>query len=176
MAVILCISIVAESKQFAMVLIDQEDWDDSCFRFHNLIKKMRHNGFRGEVGFPLKIFLLATSISSSERNKLKLDELVDALITKPLRLSVLLSTFQEATGKRVDTSGKPSTLRSLLKGKQILVVDDNAVNRRVAEGALKKYGAVITCVEGGNSAVELLNPPHKFDACFMDLQMPEMDG
>ncbi|KAL8506938.1 hypothetical protein ACS0TY_017720 [Phlomoides rotata] len=169
-------SIVAESKQFAMVLIDQDDWDDSCFQFHSVIKTMRSNCFRGEVGFPLKIFLLATSISSTERNKLKLDELVDALITKPLRLSSLLSIFQEATGKRLDSSGKPSTLRSLLIGKQILVVDDNAVNRRVAEGALKKYGAVITCVEGGNLAVELLNPPHKFDACFMDLQMPEMDG
>lgn len=165
-----------ESKQFAMVLIDQEDWDDTCFQFHNLIKLMRHDSSRGKSGFPLKIFLLATSISSTDRNKLKLEELVDDLITKPLRLSALLSTFQEVTGKRLDASGKPSTLRGLLKGKQILVVDDNVVNRRVAEGALKKYGAVVTCVEGGKFAVELLKPPHKFDACFMDLQMPEMDG
>lgn len=160
-----------------MVLIDQESWDkETCFRFHNLIKMMRHNTSRSEAGFPLKIFLLASCLSSSDRNKLKLDELVDELITKPLRLSALVSTFQEATGKRLDARGKPSGLRSLLKGKQILVVDDNVVNRRVAEGALKKHGAVVSCVEGGKSAVELLMPPHKFDACFMDLQMPEMDG
>ncbi|KAH6776182.1 histidine kinase 2 [Perilla frutescens var. hirtella] len=166
----------AESKQYAMVLIDQEDWDDACLPFHNLIKSMRHDGSRGKSGFPPKIFLLTNSISCSDRSKLKLDELVDKVITKPLRLSALLSSFQEATGKRVDTSGKPVTLRSLLRGKQFLVVDDNAVNRRVAEGALKKYGAAVRCVEGGKFAVELLKPPHKFDACFMDLQMPEMDG
>lgn len=167
---------IAESKQYAMVLIDQEDWDEACLPFRNLIKTMRHDGSRGESGFPLKIYILTNSISSSNHRTLKLDELVDKLITKPLRLSTLLSTFQEATGKKVDTSGKPSTLSNLLSGKQFLVVDDNAVNRRVAEGALKKYGAVVRCVEGGKFAVELLKPPHKFDACFMDLQMPEMDG
>ncbi|PIN20373.1 Sensory transduction histidine kinase [Handroanthus impetiginosus] len=161
------------SEYLAMVLIDQEDWDkETCFPLHNLIKMMKHDSSRGK----LKIFLLSTCISSTNRNKIKLDDLVDDLITKPLRLSALVSTLQEAMGKRLDTRDKPSTLTSLLKGKQILVVDDNVVNRRVAEGALKKYGAVVTCVERGKLAVELLKPPHKFDACFMDLQMPEMDG
>ncbi|KAL0311148.1 UNVERIFIED_CONTAM: Histidine kinase [Sesamum angustifolium] len=171
------LSSVSESEHIAMVLIDQESWDkETCFLFHSLIKKMRHTTSRSVRGFSLKIFLLATCLSSTDRNKLKLDELVDDLITKPLRLSALVSTFQEATGKRLDTRRKPSRLRNLLKGRQILVVDDNVVNRRVAEGALKKYGAVVTCVEGGKFAVELLKPPHEFDACFMDLQMPEMDG
>ncbi|CAI9754490.1 unnamed protein product [Fraxinus pennsylvanica] len=94
-------------------------------------------------------------------------------------LSALAITFQEATGfgkTGHNTKAKRSTIRTLLKDKQILVVDDNAVNRRVAEGALKKYGAVVTCAEGGMLAVGLLKPPHKFDACFMDLQMPGMDG
>ncbi|KAL0405122.1 UNVERIFIED_CONTAM: Histidine kinase [Sesamum latifolium] len=154
------LSSVSEPEHFAMVLIDQESWDkEACFLFHSLIKKMRHTISRSERGFSLKIFLLATCLSSTDRNKLKLDELVDDLITKPLRLSAIVSTFQEATGKRLDTRGKPSRLKNLLKGKQILVVDDNVVNRRVAEGALKKYGAVVTCVEGGKFAVELLKPP-----------------
>jgi histidine kinase 2/3/4 (cytokinin receptor) len=46
----------------------------------------------------------------------------------------------------------------------------------VAEGALKKHGAIVTCVESGKAALEKLKPPHSFDACFMDFQMPEMDG
>ncbi len=53
---------------------------------------------------------------------------------------------------------------------------DNAVNRIVAAGALKKYGAIVTCVDSGKEAISRLQPPHKFDACFMDVQMPEMDG
>jgi histidine kinase 2/3/4 (cytokinin receptor) len=50
------------------------------------------------------------------------------------------------------------------------------VNRKVAEGVLQKYGVVVTCVEGSKTALKMLKPPHHFDACFMDLQIPEMDG
>lgn len=165
------------SDNFVMVLIDQEIWDkETSFPFHDLMKKMRNDHYSDKSRSLLKIFLLATTISSIDRNKLKLDELVDDLILKPLRLNALTSVFLGAIGKRLDSRDEPSPLRSLLKGKQILVVDDNSVNRRVAEGALRKYGAVVTCVEGGKFAVDLLKPPHKFDACFMDLQMPEMDG
>ena len=126
-----------------------------------------------------KLFMLATSMSPPERSELKLSLLVDDILTKPLRLSVLTGCFHEAFGKgrrRQLNRAKPASLGSLLKGKEILVVDDNAVNRKVAEGALKKYGAIVTCVGSGKSAVNELKPPHKFDACFMDLQMPEMDG
>ncbi|CAA2989514.1 histidine kinase 2 [Olea europaea subsp. europaea] len=173
-------SVYGVLENLAMVLIDQDIWDkDICFRFHNLLKTIKQNGSINNSGIPLKIFLLATCTSSSERKELKLDRLVDNVITKPLRLSALAFTFQEATGfgkTEHNTRAKPSTLRTLLRAKQILVVDDTSVNRRVAEGALKKYGAVVTCVEGGKVAVGLLKPPHKFDACFMDLQMPGMDG
>ncbi|CAL5394745.1 unnamed protein product [Camellia sinensis] len=63
----------------------------------------------------------------------------------------------------------------MLCGKKILVVDDNRVNRRVAAGALKKFGADVECAESGKAALALLELPHNFDACFMDIQMPEMD-
>ncbi|KAE8716671.1 Histidine kinase 4 [Hibiscus syriacus] len=72
-------------------------------------------------------------------------------------------------------NGSP-VLQSLLCGKKILVVDDNMVNRRVVAGALKKFGASVECAESGKAALKLLQLPHCFDACFMDIQMPEMDG
>uniref|UniRef100_A0A2P2QA54 histidine kinase n=1 Tax=Rhizophora mucronata TaxID=61149 RepID=A0A2P2QA54_RHIMU len=50
------------------------------------------------------------------------------------------------------------------------------VNRRVAAGALKKFGADVECAKSGKDALKLLRVPHNFDACFMDIQMPEMDG
>ncbi|CAI9779394.1 unnamed protein product [Fraxinus pennsylvanica] len=68
------------------------------------------------------------------------------------------------------------SLSNLLRGRKILVVDDNQVNLRVAAGALKKYGADVVNAERGKEAISLLTPPHHFDACFMDIQMPEMDG
>ncbi|KAK9082155.1 hypothetical protein Syun_031092 [Stephania yunnanensis] len=69
-----------------------------------------------------------------------------------------------------------SFLHSLLGGKNILAVDDDRVNRIVQAGALKKFGANVECAESGKIALSMLQLPHKFDACFMDIQMPEMDA
>jgi len=161
-----------------MVLIDKEVWErERIIEIRDLLKDAMPNSGTDSAPLP-KLFLLATC-SSSERNQLKSSHMVDGLLTKPLKLSILTGCFHEAFSngrKRQVNRAKPAALGSLLKGKQILVVDDNAVNRKVAEGALKKYGAVVTCVDSGKAAVKKLNPPHNFDACFMDLQMPEMDG
>lgn len=58
------------------------------------------------------------------------------------------------------------------------MVYDNCINQKVAAAAdaLKKFGADVKCVESGKAALEMLQLPHKFDACFMDIQMLEMDG
>ncbi|KAL6595125.1 hypothetical protein ACP70R_048228 [Stipagrostis hirtigluma subsp. patula] len=69
-----------------------------------------------------------------------------------------------------------STLRNLLHKKKIIVVDDNIVNLRVAACDLNKYGAEVTCADSGKKAITLLKPPHSFDACLMDICMPELDG
>lgn len=78
--------------------------------------------------------------------------------------------------RKIGKESGSSFQQSLLHNKKILVVDDNCVNLRVAADALKKFGADVKCVESGKAALEMLQLPHKFDACFMDIQMPEMDG
>lgn len=163
-----------------MILVDKEAWDKEVGLISNhMLKELRPNGMAEVQEKSPKIFLLDTSLSLAERNELKSTGFVDNVLMKPLRLSILIACFQEAfgIGKRKQANrGKPLTLGNLLKEKRFLVVDDNAVNRRVAEFALKKYGAIVTCVDSGKAALEMLKPPHNFDACFMDLQMPEMDG
>ncbi|KAJ4755691.1 Histidine kinase [Rhynchospora pubera] len=126
------------------------------------------------------LFLLATSELEKERFPGFSD---NAFIMKPLKASTVAACLQLALGvdsQNANEDGSntegPSSLRSLLVGKKILVVDDNKVNLRVAAGTLKKYGAEVQCVESGKDALALLQVPHKFDACFMDVQMPEMDG
>ena len=104
----------------------------------------------------------------------------DALITKPLRASTVAACLEHLVGKRKKTDEEMvnggGVLRGLLAGKKILVVDDNRVNRRIAAAALTKYGASVELAESGMDALALLEIPHEFDACFMDVQMPEMDG
>lgn len=164
------------SAPVSMVLVDEDVWDkDSMMSFRSRITGGRPNGST-ETQVP-KIFLMATTFNSAEISEIKAAGFADNILTKPLRVSVLVASFQEAFGRKRHLSRqKPTTRGKILNGKRILVVDDNIVNRRVAEGALKKYGAVVTCVDSGKAALEKLKPPHQFDACFMDLQMPEMDG
>ena len=64
---------------------------------------------------------------------------------------------------------------SVLKGKDILVVDDNEMNRLVASTILGNYGVHIVEAENGLQALEKLeNNP--IDLILMDVQMPVMDG
>ena len=58
---------------------------------------------------------------------------------------------------------------------RVLVVDDNATNRRVAELLLTTVGAKVMCVENGEQAVENFKRG-AFDVVLMDMMMPVMDG
>ncbi|MDO5156828.1 MAG: response regulator, partial [Eubacteriales bacterium] len=58
---------------------------------------------------------------------------------------------------------------------KILLVDDNAVNLKVAEGLLRPYRVQITSVASGKAAISKLRD-NKYDLVFMDHMMPEMDG
>ncbi|ALD22598.1 hypothetical protein AM218_05340 [Hymenobacter sp. DG25A] len=65
--------------------------------------------------------------------------------------------------------------REILRGKHILLVEDNAFNRQIAKGFLNNAGMQITEAENGAIAVELARQ-HVFDVILMDVQMPVMNG
>jgi len=58
----------------------------------------------------------------------------------------------------------------------ILLVDDNATNRKVASEILKKAGCIVETATSGKEAIALLTKTHSFDLVLMDIQMPGMDG
>ncbi|NMM49140.1 PAS domain-containing hybrid sensor histidine kinase/response regulator [Marinigracilibium pacificum] len=58
---------------------------------------------------------------------------------------------------------------------EILLVDDNAVNRQVASEILIKAGCKVHMAESGKETIRILSE-NKFDLIFLDIQMPEMDG
>lgn len=68
-----------------------------------------------------------------------------------------------------DTSGKRLT------GARILLVEDNPVNRTLAELILKGFGCVVVTAVNGQEAVAYLRE-QSFGAVLMDLQMPVLDG
>ncbi|PCJ48171.1 MAG: hypothetical protein COA74_09910 [Gammaproteobacteria bacterium] len=67
----------------------------------------------------------------------------------------------------------------ILRGKRVLVVDDNLVNLTIASKILVKSGIIITTAMNGEEAIKLLQQEFDskpFDAVLMDIQMPVMDG
>ena len=66
----------------------------------------------------------------------------------------------------------PATSRPL----EILVVDDNAVNREVARAFLEKAGHNTVFAENGRGALQKYDEAGSFDVVLMDISMPVMDG
>jgi signal transduction histidine kinase/CheY-like chemotaxis protein len=76
-----------------------------------------------------------------------------------------------ATKQRSFTGVQPE-----LAGKRVLVVDDNATNRRVIELQTQKWGMGVRGVAGPHEALRLLEDGERYDVAIVDMHMPEMDG
>lgn len=106
-------------------------------------------------------------------------ESADAGITKPVTLSTLFDTVATARRPRPlapAASIPPATIGRLM-GVRVLVVEDVAINQRIAQAFLSEQGAEVTTASDGLEAVELLRgAPQSYDIVLMDLQMPRLDG
>jgi two-component system sensor histidine kinase/response regulator len=120
---------------------------------------------------------------------------VQAWLSKPLRQSQLQAALAAAMGpadQRVATDGAGSPrgrsvpfapLRSRGKSQskvssesaRILLVEDHAVNQRVALKMLERLGHRTDLASNGREALDLLAQAH-YDVVLMDCQMPELDG
>jgi PAS domain S-box-containing protein len=60
----------------------------------------------------------------------------------------------------------------------VLIVDDNATNRRILEDQLQAWGIRATCAAGAQEALEKLQEvtEHRFDVVLLDMHMPGMNG
>ncbi len=69
---------------------------------------------------------------------------------------------------------------AVLEGTPVLVVDDNATNRRILEEILTNWRMVPTSVDGGKHAIEEIRRANEageaYKLLLLDCQMPEMDG
>ena len=105
---------------------------------------------------------------------------VTAFCAKPMFMSDLRETLMSALGQ------KPAdAVQRLLpeknadfKGKHILLVEDNELNREIAQEILCEYGFRVDTAENGAVAVEKVSTaaPGSYDLVLMDVQMPVMDG
>ena len=102
---------------------------------------------------------------------------VTAFCEKPLFLSELRRVLAEPFC--AEPAHKPSQPNAAkLKGKKLLLVEDNALNRELAQEILKEAGFVVDTAEDGEIAVQKMKQaaPGQYDLILMDIQMPRMDG
>ncbi|HZT82139.1 MAG TPA: response regulator, partial [Gemmataceae bacterium] len=87
------------------------------------------------------------------------------------------ATFGRPRGAPAERAPAP---RVTMPGLPVLVVDDNATNRRILEKALAGWAMRPTCVEGGEQALAALGRAHQagepFALVLIDGHMPGMDG
>ena len=90
-------------------------------------------------------------------------------------ISFDIASEEEVYGNQ--DSIEPSAIHTI-KGKRILLVEDNELNAEIVKTVLEDVGALITRAENGQQALELFKekPAGTFDAILMDLMMPVMDG
>jgi CheY-like chemotaxis protein len=105
---------------------------------------------------------------------------IAAYLTKPVRQADLLEVIVRVLGSKVRTEATTPlvtrhSLRENRMGLEILVVEDNIVNQRLAEHLLRNKGHVVTIANNGREALEVLER-QRFDLALVDVQMPEMDG
>lgn len=74
------------------------------------------------------------------------------------------------------TPVSPEDGEGVLQGKRILIVDDNATNRRVLMLQARRWGMLPTLAESGAAALDLLKSGQSFDLAVLDMCMPGMDG
>jgi PAS domain S-box-containing protein len=133
---------------------------------------------RSDVSLNELTILVLTTISLSI--KASCARHVQYSLPKPVSQRHLLNAVIDSLSQKPNQT--PLSLTStpqispFMNTRKILLVEDNAVNQKVADIMLKKLNCEVTLASNGKEAVAKLQQPHHFELVFMDCQMPEMDG
>ena len=134
---------------------------------------------RGALGTDAPIIILtAYDWSDIERDAKKAG--VTAFCAKPLFMSDLKSALlvaNDLAAKEEDDTAAPWT-KVNFSGKRVLLVEDNEINREIAEVILTEMGLEVETAPDGTDAVAMVEKSGEryYDAVLMDVQMPIMDG
>ena len=85
-------------------------------------------------------------------------------------------TIQTQSAPRITSRPKLSVEYPALNGKHLLIVDDNATNRRILTKQVQSWGIIDKDTASPSQAMSWLQKDEMFDLAIIDLHMPEMDG
>ena len=123
--------------------------------------------------------IMITAYSRDEVQSLAYESGIKNFLSKPVSKVQLMNTLIEIFMKESeDLNIVPELNFPLLKGKRVLLVEDNEINRQIAEELFQSVGIIFEEANNGEIAVQkvLQSLPTYYDLILMDLQMPELDG
>jgi len=174
---------IETGRTFPLIILDANMPEMDGFELAEKIKEYPEQA---------KVTIMMLSSSDRKTDIQRCKELgISAYLIKPVKQSELynavVNTLNECMGsklkkpihikqegKRLNTRMKATqeNIQTLLK---VLLAEDNAINRKLAEALILKKGWQVVSVSNGLMAVEKAFS-QKFDVILMDVQMPEMDG
>lgn len=93
-----------------------------------------------------------------------------------VRLSFRIASASVAVEPEVKNVAVNSDIEAL-KGKKVLLVEDNRMNQMLAEHLLEDLGLLVDVADNGKAACDMVfEKPNFYDMILMDIQMPVMDG
>jgi signal transduction histidine kinase/CheY-like chemotaxis protein len=119
--------------------------------------------------------------ATAERRGIDVEALVQGMLTKPAKASVLVEQLGRALGSSASPpvhASRPGQIDGSLATRvplRILVAEDNQVNQRVALRILERMGYRAEVAANGREVLGALER-QRFDVILMDVRMPEMDG
>ncbi|MBU0680343.1 MAG: response regulator [Proteobacteria bacterium] len=181
---------IAGSGEEALILIDKAAEDGTPFRL--IICDWQMAGLNGiecarkvlnNTKLPFKPAIIMVTAYEANDIYRKTEELgLDGLLFKPVNKQTLFEGIIAAFNKKIVPSilTEPDKkiekdLKKTIANAEILMAEDNDINRQVAQEILESWGSSVTVAHNGHDAVELVKNQH-FDLILMDIQMPVMDG
>ena len=168
---------IADGEAFDVVVLDMNMPEMDGIE---LAKEIRALGDKGSA----PLVLLSSMVPVSEQRKTEMEGIkFAATLSKPIKPSPLLNAFMAVFAGAAARSAKPDhskgpALDSEMAAKfplHILLVDDNATNRKLGSKVLERLGYKAELAGDGQSAVSSYTEG-RHDVILMDIEMPDMDG
>ena len=132
---------------------------------------------RKEVGDDIPIIIVTGYDWSDIENEAK-EAGITAFCSKPLFMSDLKAALLKVNHLMEESTAEISYTDKDFNGKRVLVVEDNELNREIAEEILKEAGFTVEVAVDGSEAVSMVEKSEEYyyDIILTDIQMPVMDG
>ncbi|MBP3361355.1 MAG: response regulator, partial [Clostridia bacterium] len=134
---------------------------------------------RERVGFDVPIIILSAYDWSTVEEEARRAG-VNGFISKPLFKSRLVYLFNQIVekDKSKELPEEEIFTKVKLNGKRVLLVEDNELNREIAEEIIGETGVTVESAENGREALEKFEAADEnyYDMILMDIQMPIMNG